>query len=98
MTTSGFHTFKSNRLTTIPGLSSTSDWRCVNRADNPAADASKGLRLDEMMNNSRWLNGPAFLWKEESSWPAMIEVLALKDNDPEVRKEGGIYTTVAVIQ
>ena len=94
--TKRFHTFESNRLTTIRSLWSTSDWRYVNRNDNPADDASKGLRLDEMMKNSRWLNGLAFLWKEESSWLALIEVPALKDNNPDVRKESRIYTTVAV--
>ena len=49
-----------------------------------------------MMKNRQWLNGPAFLWKEETSWPAMIEVPPLKDSDPGVRKESRIYTTVAV--
>ena len=94
--TKRFHTFQSNRLTTIRSLSSTSDWRYVNRNDNPADGASKGLRLDEMLKNSRWLNGPAFLWKEETSWPATIEVPTLKDSDPEVRKESKIYTAAAV--
>ena len=94
--TKRFHTFESNRLTTIRSLSSTSYWRYVNRDDNSADDASKGLRLDEMLKSSRWLNGPARLWKEETSWPAMIEVPTLKDSDPEVRKESRIYTTAAV--
>ena len=61
-----FHTFESNRLTVIRSGSSVSDWRYVNGDDNPADDASKGLRLDDMTRNSRWLNGPAFLWKEEN--------------------------------
>ena len=91
-----FHTFESNRLTIIRSGSSVSDWRYVNRDDNPADDASKGLRLDEMAEINRWLNGPAFLWKEENCWPAMIEVPRLKDSDAEVRKESRIYvTTVA---
>ena len=94
--TKRFHTFESNRLTMIRSISSTSDWRYVNRDENPADDASKGLRLDEMIKNKRWLNGPAFLWEEESCWPATIEVPPLKDSDPEVRKESRIYTTVAV--
>ncbi|XP_022790440.1 LOW QUALITY PROTEIN: uncharacterized protein LOC111329941 [Stylophora pistillata] len=94
--TKRFHTFESNRLTKIRSISSTSDWRYVNRDENPADDASKGLRLDEMIKNQRWLSGPAFLRKEESCWPATIEVPPLKDSDPEVRKESRIYTTVAV--
>ena len=88
-----FHTFESNRLTIIRSGSSVSDWRYVNRDDNPADDASKGLRLDEMAENNRWLNGPTFLWKKENCWPAMIEVPELKDSDAEVRKESRVYVT-----
>ena len=88
-----FHIFESNRLTVIRSGSSVSDWRYVNRDDNPADDASKGLRLDDMTRNSRWLNGPAFLWKDENCWPPMIEVPELKDSDAEVRKESRIYAT-----
>ena len=93
--TKRFHTFESN-ATMIGSISSTSDWRHVNRDENPADDVSKGLRLYEMMKNRRWLNGPAFLWKEETSWPAIIEVAPLKDSNPEVRKESRIYITVTV--
>ena len=42
-----FHTFESNRLTVIRNGSSVSDRRYINRDDNPADDASKGLRLQE---------------------------------------------------
>ena len=91
-----FHTFESNHLTVIHNGSSVSDWRYINRDENPADDASKGLRLQEMSKDNRWLNGPTFLWKEEGSWPARIEVPPLKDSDAEVRKESRIYvTTVA---
>lgn len=48
-----FHTFESNRLTVIRNGSSVSDWRYINRDDNPADDASKGLRLEEMAKNNR---------------------------------------------
>ena len=88
-----FHTFESNRLTVIRNGSSVSDWRYINRNDNPADDASKGLRLEEMAKNNRWLNGPTFLWKEEDCWPTRIEVPRLKDSDAEVRKERRIYVT-----
>ena len=91
-----FHTFESNHLTVIRNGSSVSDWRYINRNDNLVDDASKGLRLEEMAKNNRWLNGPTFLWKEEDYWPTRIEVPRLKDSDAEVRKERRIYvTTVA---
>ena len=91
-----FHTFESNRLTVIRNGSSVSDWRYINRDDNRAGDASKGLRLQEMAKDNRWLNGPTFLWKEEDNWLTKIEVPRLRDSDAEVRKESRIYvTTVA---
>ena len=91
-----FHSFESNCLTVIRNGSSVSVRRHINRADNPADDATKGLRLQEMGKDNRWLNGPTFLWKEEDSWPARIQVPQLKDSDFEVRKESRTYvTTVA---
>ena len=88
-----FHTFESNCLTVIRNGSSLSDWRYINRDDNPADDASKGLRLQEMAKYNRSMDGPTFLWKEEDSWPRRIEVPRLKDSDVEVRKESRIYVT-----
>ena len=70
-------TFESNRLTVIHDGSSPSEWHYVNRDDNPADDGSKGLKLDVMLNNDRWLKGPKFLWQDESHWPGSIETLAL---------------------
>ena len=48
-----------------------------------------------MKSNNRWLNGPAFLWKQEDAWPPRIEIRVLSDDDPEVRKNARIYATVA---
>ena len=90
-----FHTFESNRLTVIRNGSSVSDWRYINRDDNPADDASKGSRLQEMAKDNRWLKGPTFLWKEEDSWPAKNEIPRLKDSDANVRKESRMYVATA---
>ena len=88
-----FHTFESSRLTVIRNGSSVCQWRYVNSEDNPADDASKGLKLDAMVKNSRWLKGPEFLWKSESSWPTNIVIPPMMVSDPEVRKENLIYVT-----
>ncbi|XP_044166590.1 uncharacterized protein LOC122950655 [Acropora millepora] len=69
-----FHIFLSNRLTVIRNGSSVSDKRYISRDENPVDDASKGLRLQQMAKDNRWMNGPTFLWKEEDSWPTRIEV------------------------
>ena len=91
--TKRFHTFESNRLTTIREHTSPSHWRYVPSKDNPADDALKGLKIESLIQNGRWMNGPEFLWKEENHWPQMITVPQMKDNDPEVRKETWAYTT-----
>ena len=91
-----FHTFESNRLTVIHNGSKPSEWKYVNRDDNPADDGSKGRKIDAMLKNDRWLKGPKFLWENDSHWPKMIEIPVLEDGDPEVRKEGQIY--VATLQ
>ena len=90
--TKRFHTFESNnQLTIIHDGSTPQQWHYVNREDNPADDGSKGLKLDVLIKNDRWLTGPEFLWEEEEHWPAMAEIPILKDDDPEVRKENQIY-------
>ncbi|XP_022780505.1 uncharacterized protein LOC111321804 [Stylophora pistillata] len=88
-----FHTFESNRLTVILNSSKPSEWRYVNGDDNPADDGSKGLKIDTMLRDDRWLKGPKFLWEDESYWPNMIKVPVLGDDDEEVRKEAQIYVS-----
>ena len=64
--------------------------------ENPADDASKGLKLETLLQNGgRWLQGPEFLWKNEHEMPANIDVPLLNNDDPEVRQEANIYATVA---
>ena len=92
--TKRFHTFEWNRLTAIREHTSPSQWRYVPSKDNPADDASKGLKTEFLIQNGRWLNGPEFLWKEENHWPQMITVPQMKDDDPEVKKETCAYATV----
>ena len=72
---------ESNRLTVILNRSKPSAWRYVNRDDNPADHGSKGLKMDTMLRNDRWLKGPKFLWEDESHWPKMIKIPVLKDDD-----------------
>ena len=86
-----FHSFESNRLTIIQSGSSPSQWRYVSSENNPADDASKGLKLDVMLKNNRWLSGPEFLSLDEAHWPANIAIPSVTPSDPEVRRENPIY-------
>ena len=93
--TKRFHTFESNRLTIIIHDGSTpQEWWNVNRDANPADDGSKGLNLGTLIKNDRWLIGPEFLWEDEARWPKMIDIPCVKDDDPEIRKESQVYTSL----
>jgi transposase InsO family protein len=92
--TKRFHTFVGNRIATIHEQSSPEQWRHVPTAQNPADDASRGLSAAEMVNSSRWLQGPVFLKKKESEWPENVILTSESDvlaNDVEVRGTAKVY-------
>ena len=74
-----FHRFVSNRLEIIHDGSSPSQWRYVSSGLNPADDSSRGRQT------RRWLEGPAFLWKDDKEWPERPEV-RVPAGDPEVKQ------------
>ena len=63
-----FHVFVANRVQQIKDSSSPDQWRYVATNENPANEASHGVSPCDLLNNSRWLNGPAFLWEQEIPW------------------------------
>ena len=67
-TKSRFKTFIRNRLSTIHELTGEEDWKYVPSADNPADDCSRGLKADDP-KWQRFLEGPRFLWEDETGWP-----------------------------
>ena len=88
-----FHTFVANRVATIQEVAPALQWRQVDSSQNPADDASRGLSAEALLNNSRWLRGPDFLWHPESSWPiAPSPVLEVSPADPEVKSTTEVYS------
>ena len=90
----------SNRLTVIHEHSEPNQWRYVNSEINPADDASRGLTVDTMIQNSRWLSGPEFLTKEEHLWPRdpSHHQMELSTDDPEVKRDAQTYIQTAIRQ
>ena len=81
-----FHVFVANRVQQIQDLTSIDQWRYVNTGSNPADCASRGLTARRLLD-SKWINGPEFLWKEEEEWPrAPKDDHDLSEEDPEVKK------------
>ena len=61
-------------------------WRFVESEQNPADEASRGMKADELQN-TRWILGPKFLWREQDKWLNGDEQeQSLRSDDPEVKK------------
>ena len=89
-----FHVFVSNRVQEIQDSTSTSQWKHVESQDNPADEASRGMKARELQD-SRWLLGPTFLWKKESEWSNSDKVdhsLDVQPDDPEVKRSAVMAT------
>ncbi len=83
-----FHTFVANRVATILDQTSPSQWCYTDTRNNPADDASRGLKADQLLSSSRCIKGPAFLWKPRDCWPRQpADIAEPSSDDPEVRKE-----------
>ena len=70
--TARFQVYVANRLAIIKDESSPSQWKFVRSEDNPAVDASRGVKAGAALDMNRWLHGPDFLKKEESEWPRLM--------------------------
>ena len=94
-----FHTFVANRVAAIQEVASSSQWRHVGTLQNPADDASRGLSAMALMDSSRWLRGPDFLWQPELAWPMRSPtVREVSSGDPEVRRTAEVLSLLAGIQ
>ena len=62
--------FTANRLSEILDTSEPQQWCLIPGKLNPADDASRRLKADEITPDSRWLNGPAFIsLSEDQAYP-----------------------------
>jgi hypothetical protein len=63
-----YQVFVSNRIGEIQTLTDSLEWRFVPGVLNPA-DAATRSQLEDVAIPTWWLDGPPFLYEEESSWP-----------------------------
>ena len=64
-----FQVFVGNRVQSIRDSTEPSQWHYVEGRLNPADDASRVLRSNELLTQQRWIKVPDFLWQPECSWP-----------------------------
>lgn len=92
-----FHTFVANRVQQIRERTVPEQWKYVDGKNNPADDASRGLSPKDLLQPSRWLRGPSFLWEPRDSWKNLEKSMpeSLQPDDKEVRKASTLttYTT-----
>lgn len=77
-------------MTTIRDATKVSQY--VNTKDNPVDDASRSRKVDDLLNGSRWIEGPSFLWKPERYWPESTMEISIPVDDPEVKRNLTVNT------
>ena len=63
-----FYVFVANRVQRIRDHTASEQWNYVESKCNPADDASRGLKSSEIASDSRWMNGPPFLYEARQDW------------------------------
>ncbi|XP_073237712.1 uncharacterized protein [Porites lutea] len=82
-----FQTFIANRISAILDQSTATQWRHVDTVQNPADEASRGMTVEALLNNERWIQGPDFLKQPEEEWPQRpTDMGKISPDDPEVKK------------
>jgi len=82
---SRFKIFVAHRVTVIREHSHPSQWHCVKSGENPANQASKGMKVKDFIDSQTWLQGPSFLLKSQEDWPELPYVKDTPQDDPEVK-------------
>ncbi|KAL7866046.1 hypothetical protein SRHO_G00112930 [Serrasalmus rhombeus] len=64
-----FKVFVGTRIAEIQELTESETWRYVDSLRNPADDITRGKKLSQLVEDTRWFQGPAFLSRPEAEWP-----------------------------
>ena len=88
-----FKVYVANRVQQIRDHSTPTQWHHVKTAENPADVASRGLNADDLVKNSDWTTGPAFLWHDEIPIVSSDEIVStLSNDDPEIKRVNTLAT------
>ena len=85
-----FKTFVENRVSSIRELTCTDDWHHIGSGENPADIISRGTTC-ELLNESMWLEGPAFLRTHKSELQLPMMTSDLQHDDPELKRRDIIH-------
>lgn len=88
-----FQTFVANRVTIIRDNSEDAQCRYIPSSLNPADDASRGTKAENLLKQ-RWMEGPEFLHQPEEAWPTFPVDISINADDPELKKNLLINATL----
>ena len=80
-----FYVYVANRVQAIRNLSQPDQWEYVESSVNPADQATRGLKPNQLME-SLWINSPGLLRNGEEV-NMQVDIQVLDEADPEVRRE-----------
>ena len=77
-----FHVYVASRVQQIRDLTDPNSWFYVETKSNPADEASRGLPAKQLVEGSRWLIGPKFLWESGPCKPENVVLSPFKSPTP----------------
>ena len=90
-----FQLYVANRLNIIAEHSEVNQWKYVPTAQNVADEASRGCTAKQLVENERWVRGPAFLYEKEEGWPRQPVFKCTElEEIAEIKKEKPVYMTL----
>ena len=87
-----FHVYVANRIQEIHNRTNSVQWHHVESEENPADAASRGISALQLVQESRWIDGPKFLWDPNFTPVATQPDAQVDPMDPEVRKVSSLVT------
>lgn len=87
--------FVANRVKRIKENSAVTDRYHVRTHDNPADLVSRGLMANEIVNNSLWWHGPAWLLHLQKDWPESIQIEQMR---PSIEMKGELKVQTTLVQ
>ncbi|XP_043969743.1 uncharacterized protein LOC122829340 isoform X2 [Gambusia affinis] len=88
--TARFKTFVANRVSMIREATKPSQWMYVGTNDNPADQASRGLKAKSLVEGGMWMSGPDFLLNEKD-WPEQQRKKESLEDDLEVKNTVAVH-------
>eukprot|EP00057_Strongylocentrotus_purpuratus_P004328 XP_003728480.2 PREDICTED: uncharacterized protein LOC593649 [Strongylocentrotus purpuratus] len=82
-----YKTFVANRVAAIHEGSNSDQWSHVDSNSNPADELSRGQSAMELIQNTRWTEGPSFIKQSEDNWPRDPTVMeSIDENNEEIKQ------------